>query len=127
MDHKLFEEIFKELWKRCGKECRDDNDYDKDWYESVENYVLLKSKEHEEEIMKPDCKDMYGHENSELCVEEIEADISALNNDSAPSPKERIFNFFLKKGSESMARELHFNFQKKWSIAVRPDAFKIDP
>ena len=72
------EEIFKELKKRYGKESLDVKDYDIDWYESVENDVLLKSKEYEEEISKPDFKDMCGHENSDLYVEEIEAAIINL-------------------------------------------------
>ena len=79
------EEIFCELKTRYGKESLDVKDYDKDWYESVENDVLLKAREHEEEIRKPDFKDMCGHENSDLYVEEIEAAISSLNNNSAPS------------------------------------------
>ena len=87
------EEIFKELKKRYGKESLDVKDYDIDWYESVENDVLLKSKEYEEEISKPDFKDMCGHENSDLYVEEIEAAISNLNNNSAPSPEEVSLTF----------------------------------
>ena len=102
-------------------------DYDIDWYESVENDVLLKSKEYEEEISKPDFKEMCGHENSDLYVEEIEGALSNLNNNSAPSPDERIFNILLKKGTESMARALHFIFQKSWSSGELPVAFKIDP
>ena len=121
------EEIFKELKKRYGKESLDVKDYDIDWYESVENDVLLKSKEYEEEISKPDFKDMCGHENSDLYVEEIEAAISNLNNNSAPSPEEGIFNILLKKGGESMVRALHFIFQKSWSSGELPVAFKIDP
>ena len=121
------EEIFIELKKRYGKESLDVKDYDKDWYESVENDVLLKAREHEEEISKLDFKDMCGHENSDLYIEEIEAAISSLNNNSAPSREECIFNILIKKGGESMARALHFIFQKSWSSGVIPDAFKIDP
>ena len=63
--------------------------------------MLLKARKHEEEIIKPDFKDMCRHENSDLYVEEIEAAISTLNNNSAPSPEEFIFNILLKKGGES--------------------------
>ena len=49
-----------------------------------------------------------------------------FNNNSAPSPEECIFNILL-KGRESMAKALHFIFQKSWSSGVIPDAFKIDP
>ena len=78
------EEIFIELKKRYGKESLDVKDYVKDWYESVENDVLLKAREHEEVISKSDFKDMSGHKNSDLYIEEIEAAISSLNNNSAP-------------------------------------------
>ena len=60
------EEIFSELKKRYGKESLYVKEYDKDWYESVENDVLQISREHEEEISKLDFKDMCGHENSDL-------------------------------------------------------------
>ena len=62
---------------------------------------MLKAREHEEEISKRDFKDMCRHENRDLYVEEIEAAISTLNNNSAPNPEEFIFNIMLKKGGES--------------------------
>ena len=52
--------------------------------------MLLKARKHEEEISKPDFKDMCRHENSDLYVEEIEAAISILNNNSAPPGRIRL-------------------------------------
>ena len=40
--------------------------------------MLQNSREHEEEISKPDFKDMWGHENNDFYVKEIEAAISTF-------------------------------------------------
>ena len=67
------EEIFIELKKRYGKESLDVKEYDKEWYDTVENEVKMKTQKHMEEIRKGDFKDICGHEDSDLCVEEIES------------------------------------------------------
>ena len=85
MGHK--QELFIELKKRYGKESLDVKEYDKEWYDTVENEVKMKTQVHMEEIRKVDFKDICGHEDSDLCVEEIESTLSVLNNNSARSPE----------------------------------------
>ena len=80
-----------------------------------------------ERIPKTDFLNNCGHENSDLRIEEVEAAISQLSNNSAPSPEEKIFNIMLKKGGETLADGLYYIFQKFWSSGVLPNAFKLDP
>ena len=61
------EEIFIELKKRYGKESLDVKEYDKEWYDTVENEFKMKTQVHIEEIRKCDFKDICEHEDSDLC------------------------------------------------------------
>ena len=49
-----------------------------------------------------------------------------MNDCSAPSPEECIFNITLKKGGNTVVKALHYIFQKCWSKAVLPEAFVTD-
>ena len=121
------EDIFQELKKRYGKESLDVKNHDAEWFKWVEEEMERTALEEINEIQKPDFHDKCGHENSDLHVEEIEAAISALSNNSAPSPEEQVFNVMLRKGGEAMAKALLYIFQKSWNLGVLPDAFKMDP
>ena len=55
-------------------------------------------------------------------MDEVEAPIFQLRNNSAPSPDDNIFNLMFKKGREALARALHYLFQKSWAKGILPDA-----
>ena len=79
-------DIFHEIKKRCGKESLDVN-YDIEGYRSVEEMIKTEIKERES-VAKRDFLNNCGHENSDLRIEEVEAAISQLSNNSAPSREE---------------------------------------
>ena len=91
----------------------DVKEYDKEWYDTVENEVKMKTQVHIEEIRKGDFKDICRHEDNDLCVEEIESALSVLNNNSAPSPEEHIFNILLKRDGEAVAKACTLHFSEK--------------
>ncbi|MCW4261357.1 MAG: reverse transcriptase domain-containing protein [Candidatus Thiodiazotropha endolucinida] len=121
------EDIFVEMKERYGKESLDVKELNSQWYEEVEEEADIRRAIEEDRISHPAFREDCGHENYDLHVEEVEAAIEGLNNNSAPSPEEQIFNLMLKKGGEVMASGLLYLFQKCWVKGVLPEAFRLDP
>ncbi|MEW8546767.1 MAG: reverse transcriptase domain-containing protein [Candidatus Thiodiazotropha sp.] len=121
------EEIFLEMKKRYGRESLEVKEQDEEWYNFIEEEMKVRAQLEQEAIQRQDFSEVCGHENSDLREEEVEAAISMLSNNSAPSPDEQIFNVLLKKGGEAMVKGLHYLFQKSWALGVLPEDFKLDP
>ena len=112
--------------ERYGKESLDVKEDEPDWYECVEQEARNRNEIEIHNIKESTYSENCSHENSNILVEEVEAAVDALAGYSAPNPEEQVFNIMLKKGKESVAKGLHYIFQKCWTTGVLPDAFKQD-
>ena len=111
---------------RYGKESLDVKEDEPDWYECVEQEARNRNEIEFHNIKENTYSENCSYENSNLLVEEVEAAVEALAGYSAPNPEEQIFNIMLKKGEESVAKRLHYMFQKCWTTVVHPEVFKQD-
>ena len=120
------EEIFEEIKERYGKESLDVKEDEPDWYECVEQEGKNRNEIEIHNIKESTYSENCSYENSNILVEEVEAAVDALAGYSAPNPEEQVFNIMLKKGKESVAKGLHYIFQKCWTTGVLPEVFKQD-
>ena len=108
---------------RYGIESLDVKEDEPDWYECVEQEARNRNEIELHNIKENTHSENCSYENRNLLVE---AAVEALAGYSAPNPEEQIFNSMLKKGEESVAKGLHYIFQKCWTTGVHPEVFKQD-